>query len=86
VYQTTYFDTITADTDETIIDRRLVIDRVIWRFKQERGLDFAELKAEAEARKDMAMTKLDGAGDIMVQAVDVVPAMIGPWSYPESDY
>jgi hypothetical protein len=86
VYQTTYFDTVTADTDETIIDQRLVIDRVIWRFKQERGLDFAELKAEAEARKDMAMTKLDGAGDIMVQAVDAVPAMIGPWSYPESDY
>lgn len=85
-YQSTYFETITADTDECILDNQMIIDGAVWRYKRERGFDYQELKQDAEDQIDLIQSKLSGAGVLSVNGKMRLPPMIGPWSYPEGNY
>ncbi|HPC91678.1 MAG TPA: hypothetical protein PLJ74_05435 [Myxococcota bacterium] len=74
------------DTDQVILDSRMIEDGTTWRFKQERGLDFEGLKADAMQQLDMAKSRLLGASVVNVSRTGNYPAMIGLWSYPEGNY
>lgn len=81
------YETITVDTDECILDNEMITDGAVWRFKQERGLDFEDLRAQAETQLEQAKTRLQGAGVIPIQRTQgVFTPMIGPWSYPDGNY
>lgn len=85
-YQSTFYDTIRADTDQTILDPQLIIEGAIWRWKEEKGYDFESLKFIAEANIDSAKTKLTGASILTVNNWRMTTPMIGVWSYPEGNY
>lgn len=85
-YQSGYFETITADTDECILDNQIIIDGAVWRYKREKGLDYQEFRADAENQIEIAKTKLQGAGELYINGRYRLPTMIGPWSYPEGNY
>lgn len=75
------------DTDEVILQNSLIIDGAVWRFKRERGLDYQELRFDAEKQIEDAKTKLIGASTISVSGGQgQQPHMIGLDNYPEQDF
>lgn len=86
VYQSGAFETITKDTDEILLNNQMIIDGACWRFKRERGLDFEEAMRIAEEQKDLAKSKLQGAGVLSVAKQRLGVPMMGTWSYPVGSY
>ncbi len=80
------YDTIIADTDVFAIDPFSIIDGAVWRFKRERGLDYEDLRKDAEDQLELSKAKLQDAGVISVRPSIAGTPMIGPWSYPEEDF
>lgn len=74
------------DTDQVILDSRIIEDGVVWRFKQERGLDFEGLKADAQAQLDIAKSKLAAASIVTMSRMGSLPNTLGLWSYPEGNF
>lgn len=85
-YVSAAYNVINYDSDEVILDNTMVTDGAIWRFKQERGLDFEDLRQQANNQKDCNKTNLSSAGVLTINRARVGPVGIGPWSYPVSDY
>lgn len=83
---TTQFEYSSDDTDLFVLDDQLMIDGAVWRFKRERGLDYEELKRDAEEQIDNAKSKLAAANALSLSNRAQFPFMIGPWSYPEGNY
>ncbi len=83
---TSKFETFQDDSDNIILDNSMVTDRAVWRFKQERGLDFEDFRAQAENRKEITKTKLQGTSIVTINGWQLSAPMIGPWSYPEGNY
>ena len=86
IYQSTYFETITADTDECLLDNQIIVDGAIWRFKQERGLDFESLRDQAMRQVALAKSRLQGASVLSMRMGNTGPLPIGLHSYPEQDF
>lgn len=80
------YETIIADTDEFILDPKLLIDGTVWRFLESRGLDFEGIKQIAEDQKDNAKTHLIGSDVPSLRARKYGVPPIGPWSFPEGNY
>jgi len=80
------FQSFVHDTDDVILDETMVIDGTVWRFKEERGLDFEDLRQQAENKIDTMKTKLSGSGVVTINSGSVQTPMIGTWSYPEGSY
>ncbi len=81
-----YFENFTLDADEVILNVTLIEDRVVWRFKEERGLSFNSIKAEAESQKEIAKTDLNGSSVVTVNQDRECPQMIGLANYPIGNY
>ena len=84
-WQSTYPGMV-ADTDNTLLDQDIILDGAVWRFKMERGFAYENLRRIAEEQLDIAKTKLIGAGVLSVNGRRLDTPMIGPWSYPISNY
>ena len=82
----TPFETFNHDNDELILNEDLVIDQAIWRFKQERGLDFEDFRAQAEENKELAKTFLQSAEVISVRTASTSPSIFDGRSYPQGSY
>lgn len=80
------YDTVLFDTDELVLDEYAIIDGICWRFLRARNLEYAELRKDATDQLEIAMSKRVDAGVISVRGTVSGTPMIGPWSYPESDY
>lgn len=74
------------DTDRIILDPASVEDGTVWRFKQERGLDYEDLRNQALEQLGITKARLLGAGVINVSRTDNYPGLIGVWSYPEGNF
>jgi hypothetical protein len=85
-YVSAAYNTILNDSDEVILDNTMITDGAIWRFKQERGLDFEDLRQQANNQKDSNKTNLSSAGVLTINRGRVGPIGIGPWSYPEGNF
>ena len=85
-YISTAYESIIADTDECLLDNQMIIDGTVWRYKRECGLDYQELRADAEKLIEIAKTKLSSAGILSISNASKLPWMIGPWSYPEGNF
>lgn len=85
-YVSTQFENFSTDSDDVILDKDLVMDGAVWRFKRERGLDYQGLMEDSLARIEKAKTNLSGAGVLMINKWHQSPPLIGPWSYPEGNY
>jgi len=84
-YTSTY-DAFTHDTDEIILPEDSIIDGAVWRFKRERGLDYEDLRKSAEDELQITKTKKCGADVLTINRWRMSTPMIGPWSYPDSNY
>jgi len=80
------YETILADTDQSILDYQMILDGTVWRWKRERGLDFELIMKIAMDQIDMAKTRLMGAGVINYSSNDRLPMYIGIWSYPTGNF
>lgn len=82
------YETFQADTDEVLLNNDIIIDGAVWRFKQERGLPYQDLKSEAEARIETLKTSLSSSATLSARAGagNMFPYMIGYWSYPVGNY
>lgn len=80
------YETIIADSDEFILDPKLLIDGTVWRFLESRGLDYQGIKDIADQQKDDAKTHLIGAEALSVRGRKYGWPIIGIWSYPEGNY
>lgn len=85
-YQTAYFQTIVADTDECLLDNQVVIDGAIWRFKRERGLFYEELKQEALRTIELTKPKLLSAEVLSVRNPNRGVSPLGLRNYPEQNF
>lgn len=85
-YVSAAYSTIIDDSDEVILDNTMITDGAIWRFKQERGLDFEDLRQQANNQKDANKTNLSSAGVLTINKMRGGAFMIGPWSYPEGNF
>lgn len=85
-YRSNAYETIVYDSDEAILDEKIILDGTEWRFRQSRGFDYEVLKQSAEQYLDIAKTKLEGAGVASFALSAGLPPMIGRWSYPEGSY
>lgn len=56
--QTAAYDTFTADTDNVILDNQIITDGAVWRFKQERGFNFEDLRKQAFEQLETSKTRL----------------------------
>lgn len=74
------------DTDVIILDPEIVIDGACWRFQESRGFDYEAVKARADARLDAAKVKNEAARVLKINQAQIDTPMIGPWSYPISNY
>jgi hypothetical protein len=83
--QETYPDFV-YDSDEVILNNQFIVDGAVWRFKCERGLDYADLRARAEEQLEIAKTKLQGGGVLSVNTYSRLPPYLGPWSYPDGNF
>lgn len=86
VLLTTPYEKPTHDTDRSLLDWKMLQDQVVWRFKEERGIDFERQMLAAESAKDVMRSKLTGASVVSVRQCGISTPMIGPWSYPVQDY
>jgi hypothetical protein len=80
------YDAFVYDSDVIILDNQMIIDGAVWRFKEERGLDYEDLRKQAEDKLEGMTTKLTGAGVVTINQARLNSPMIGPWSYPEGSY
>ena len=80
------YETFAADTDEVILDYQNIIDGTVWRFKQERGLPYQDLKQDAEDQLEIARSNLSGSDVLSVNRRRLLPPYIGAWSYPVGNY
>ena len=80
------YETFAADTDEVILDYQNIIDGTVWRFKQERGLPYQDLKQDAEDQLEIARSNLSGSDVLSVNRRRLLPPMIGYWSMPCGNY
>lgn len=80
------YSTIQFDTDELVLDEYSIIDGTCWRFLRARGLDYAELRQDAENQLEISKIKQIDAGVISLRPSLAGTPMIGPWSYPEEDF
>lgn len=85
-YVSAAYETFTYDSDEIILNNKIVQDEAIWTFKRESGLDYESLRDSAEYQKEIAKTKLAGASIISVVSRERGVPMISTDSYPVSDY
>lgn len=85
-YYASPFETINNDNDETTLDPKIIIDSAFWRFLQARGQDFEDYRAQADEQKELAKTRLQGAGILTIGRNVDDTWLIGPWSYKEGDY
>ena len=85
VYEQPY-DLFVGDTDIVVLDNGFIVDGTVWRYKAELGLDYEDLRKQAEDQKEIAKTKLMGAGVILVSRRGGYPFGLGPWSVPEANY
>ncbi len=85
-YTNTPYDSFIDDSDEIILDRTIIQDETVWRFKRERGLDYEDERVQCENQKDLAKSRLCGAGVLSLRWGTSLPMMIGPWSYPVENY
>lgn len=86
-YYSATYDTVIADTDESILNEGMVLDWAIWMFRRETGLSYQHLMKDAQEQVAFAKTKKTG-GEVLSYRMGRgrFPDMIGPWSYPEGDY
>lgn len=83
----TYFDMPQNDSDTPILDAEMIIDGAVWRFKQERGLNFDDLRTQALEQIETAKSRLGGSGVLsMSEGFSNGPLPIGLWSYPEGSF
>jgi hypothetical protein len=80
------FEIFTADTNQVVLDNGFIVDGTVWRYKAELGLDYEDLRKQAEDQKELAKTKLIGASSVNVGNRYGIPFGIGPWSIPEANY
>lgn len=85
VYESPYI-TINADADECILDNDMFTDQVVWRFKQERGLDFEDLRRQAEEGKETSKTKLSGSQVLNYNSRSGYPPVLNLGNYPEGNF
>lgn len=86
-YRTAPLENFTNDADQCILDSRIIEDRAVWRFKQERGFDFEDLRAQAEAQLEIAKTKLSGSNVISVIGSGAgYPPILGINNYPQGNF
>ncbi|KGM35708.1 phage adaptor protein [Inquilinus limosus] len=64
----TYGDRWTADTDTTRLDEELITLGMIWRWRQTKGLDYAEDMATYERQVEQAAARNGGMKDINMSA------------------
>ena len=84
---TSPFQTFTNDTDNLILNEKIVIDRAIWRFKQERGLDFEDLRRQANELLEIAITDRSGASVLYTGPNNVgYPPILGINNYPQGNF
>lgn len=74
------------DTDQILLDDRIIEDGTVWRFKQERGLDFEDIRAQAMKALDLSKSRLIGAGILDLRIANTLPNTIGLWSYPDGNF
>lgn len=86
-YLNSPFETFTYDSDQVILDNQMIIDRAVWRFKQERGFDFEDMRAQADAQLEINKTKLSGANVISVIGDGAgYPPILGINNYPQGNF
>lgn len=85
-YTNSIFQTINNDNDESILDEKMIIEGAIWRYLQARGQDFEDYRVQAENSKELAKTRLQGAGILTIGRNVDDTWLIGPWSFPEGNY
>lgn len=75
-----------ADTDVGILDEKLMILGIRWRWKQANGLDYGQDFAAYEARVQTAMSR-DGGGVVLsLNGTTLWPEFIGPQSIPDGNW
>lgn len=74
------------DSDEVILDNEMIATGAVWRFRRERGLAYEDLRRDAEQDIELMKVKLEGAGVLTINQMRLGAPMIGPWSYPISNY
>lgn len=85
-YVDTAYDTIVYDSDECILDNDMIIDQTVWRFKQERGLDYEDLRQQAKESKEVTKTKLSGSGVVSMNSRIGYPPILSINNYPEGKF
>ncbi len=85
VYQSPYI-LISNDTDECLLDNDMITDQTVWRFKQERGLDYEDLRRQAQEQKEVAKTKLSGSGILSFNSKIGYPPILSVNNYPQGNF
>lgn len=85
-YLATPFVTFTNDSDEVILDNQIIEEGTIWRWKREKGYDFAGLQEENERQIQFAKTKFNPPATISARAPSNDAPMINEDDYPEGNY
>lgn len=76
------YDSCQVDTDFMLLDDNVILDGICWRFKRERGKEYQDARAEADAQLELVKTNLSSASPLTFNALQMRAPMIGPWSYP----
>lgn len=85
VVQTTYPNFV-LDTDEILLDDKIIVDETEWRILQDRGFDYLAKKEASDEQKEIAKSKKTGAGSISLNSAQGWPWAIGVWSYPLANF
>lgn len=84
---TAAYNTFAYDSDNVLLDNDVVLERAIWRFKQERGFDFEDYRAKAEEQKEMTKTKKTGAMILGIPRNNIgYPPVLGINNYPQGNF
>lgn len=75
-----------GDTDVVVLDNGFIVDGTVWRYKAELGIEYDDLRQQAEEQKEIAKIKLMGAGPILLGRRGGYPFGIGIWAYPDANY
>lgn len=82
---TTSYDSYQNDTDVALLDEYLIQLGVMWRFKQEKGLDYAIQLREYENMVEKAGAR-NGKAPTLYLGRRFNPRLLGPWNVPDSGY
>ncbi|MGE4259213.1 MAG: hypothetical protein AB7F19_07715 [Candidatus Babeliales bacterium] len=82
---TTTYQTYQDDTDVSLIDEALLELSLAWRFKREKGLDYAIDLKDYETQVEQAKSR-DGTAPTIYMGRKYSYRLIGPYNIPDSGY